>query len=176
MIDDYEPYDQYMKRMYKQYPVDSFLDPSTTKWPIRFMNMAKMVSTWSKDPSSKIGAVAVNDERNILATGYNGFPKGIADTDDRLNNRAEKYPRIVHAEMNALMNALYSGVSLKDSTIYVYGLPICPDCAKCVIQAGVKRIVIPTDKTDKGDWQKVWEEKSLPMFKESGVQVTVLSV
>ena len=113
MIDDYEPYDQYMKRMYKQYPVDSFLDPSTTKWPIRFMNMAKMVSTWSKDPSSKIGAVAVNDERNILATGYNGFPKGIADTEERLNNKDEKYPRIVHAEMNALMNALYNGVSLK---------------------------------------------------------------
>ena len=140
------------------------------------MDMAAMVSTWSKDPSSKIGCVAVNSERRILATGYNGFPKGIEDTPVRLHHRATKHSLVVHAEMNALMNALYSGVSLKDSTIYVYGLPICPDCAKCVIQAGVKRIVIPTDKTDKGDWQKVWEEKSLPMFKESGVQVTVLGV
>lgn len=146
------------------------------KWDNRFMDMAKMISTWSKDPSSKIGAVAVNDERRILATGYNGFPKGIADTEERLNNKDEKYPRIVHAEMNALMNALYSGVSLKDATLYVYGLPVCPSCSKCVIQAGVKRVVIPTDKTDKGNWQEVWEQQSLPMFKESGVQVTVLEV
>ena len=74
------------------------------------------------------------------------------------------------------MNALYSGVSLKDATMYVYGLPICPDCAKCVIQAGVKHVVIPTDLTTRGEWQKVWQEKSLPMFKESGVQVTILGL
>lgn len=146
------------------------------KWHNRFMDMAKMVSTWSKDPSSQIGAVAVNDERRILATGYNGFPKGIADTPERLNNKEEKYPRIVHAEMNALMNALYAGVSLKDATLYVHGLPVCPDCAKCIIQSGIKRVVIPTDKTNKGNWQATWEEKSLPMFEESGVQVVVLGL
>jgi len=165
-----ESYHNYMGRRMREE------DVKNTKWDNRFMDMAAMVSTWSKDPSSKIGCVAVNSERRILATGYNGFPKGIEDTPVRLHHRATKHSLVVHAEMNALMNALYSGVSLKDSTIYVYGLPICPDCAKCVIQAGVKRIVIPTDKTDKGDWQKVWEEKSLPMFKESGVQVTVLGV
>src|SRR6056300_1257995 len=90
------------------------LVPEITKWDKRFMDMAQMISTWSKDPSSKIGAVAVNDEKRILATGYNGFPRGIADTEERLNNRDEKYPRIIHAEMNVLMNALYNGVSLKD--------------------------------------------------------------
>jgi len=160
----------------KGYPSFEAVNDYPSKWDNRFMDMAKMISTWSKDPSSKIGAVAVNDERRILATGYNGFPKGIADTEERLKNKDEKYPRIVHAEMNALMNALYSGVSLKDATLYVYGLPICPSCSKCVIQAGVKRVVIPTDKTDKGNWQEVWEQQSLPMFKESGVQVTVLEV
>jgi dCMP deaminase len=76
--------------------------------------------------------------------------------------------------MNALMNALYAGVSLKDSTLYVYGLPICSDCTKLVIQAGIKRVVISSDKSGKGDWQKVWEEKSLPMFKEANVRVTSL--
>lgn len=146
------------------------------KWDKRFMEMAQLISTWSKDPSSKIGAVAVNDERRILATGYNGFPKGIADTEERLNDKDEKYPRIIHAEMNALMNALYSGVSLKDSTLYVYGLPVCPSCTKCVIQAGVKRVVIPSAKTDKGNWQQVWEEQSAPMLKESGVQITYLEL
>jgi dCMP deaminase len=140
------------------------------------MEMAQVISTWSKDPSSQIGAVVVNDERRILATGYNGFPKGIADTEERLNNKEEKYSLIIHAEMNALMNALYSGVSLKDSTLYVYGLPVCSSCAKCVIQAGVKRVVIPTIKTTKANWQYLWEKESAPMFEESGVQITVLDV
>ena len=149
---------------------------NTTKWDNRFMEMARVISTWSKDPSSQIGAVVVNDERRILATGYNGFPKGIADTEERLNNKEEKYSRIIHAEMNALMNALYSGVSLKDSTLYVYGLPVCSSCAKCVIQAGVKRVVIPTIKTNKANWQVVWEQESAPMFAESGVQITILGV
>lgn len=146
------------------------------KWDSRFMEMAQMISSWSKDPSSQIGAVVVNDERRILATGYNGFPKGIADTEERLNNKEEKYSRIIHAEMNALMNALYSGVSLKDSTLYVYGLPVCPSCTKCVIQAGIKRVVIPTAKTNKANWQEVWERESAPMFAESGVQVTILEL
>lgn len=161
----YEFYEDYIRRMNKEE------DKKELKWHYRFMDMAKMISTWSKDPSSQIGAVAVNDERRILATGYNGFPKGIADTEERLNDKDEKYPRIVHAEMNALMNALYSGVSLKDSTLYVYGLPVCPSCTKCVIQAGIKRLVIPSAKTDKGNWQQVWEEQSLPMLQEARVIV-----
>lgn len=152
------------------------MNDNQLKWHNRFMDMAAMVATWSKDPSSKIGCVVVNDERRILATGYNGFPKGIDDTEVRLNTRELKHKLVIHAEMNALMNALYSGVSLKGSTMYVHGLPICPDCAKCVIQAGIKEIVIPTDKTERAEWQKVWEEHSLPMFSESGVQVTVLGV
>lgn len=144
------------------------------KWDNRFMDMAKMVATWSKDPSSQIGAVAVNDERRILATGYNGFPKGIDDSEKRLNNRAEKYLRIVHAEMNALMNALYSGVTLRDATLYVYGLPVCSSCAKCVIQSGIKRVVIPAYNNTPGNWQKIWDTESLPMFKEANVLVTIL--
>jgi dCMP deaminase len=162
---EYEFYEESIRRMHKEQ------DEKELKWHYRFMDMAKMISTWSKDPSSQIGAVAVNDERRILATGYNGFPKGIADTEERLNDKDEKYPRIIHAEMNALMNALYSGVSLKDSTLYVYGLPVCPSCTKCVIQAGIKRLVIPSAKTDKGNWQQVWEEQSLPMLQEARVIV-----
>lgn len=154
----------------------SLYEQNRNKWDERFMEQAKLIASWSKDPSSQIGAVIVNDERRILATGYNGFPRGIADTEERLNNRDEKYPRIIHAEMNALMNALYNGVSVKDSTLYVYGLPVCPSCTKCIIQAGIKRVVIPAEKTDKGNWQEIWETQSSEMFKESGVQITLLEL
>ena len=141
------------------------------KWDQRFMDMAQMVSTWSKDPSSQIGAVAVNSEHRILATGYNGFPRGIEDTEERLNDRDQKYPRIIHAEMNVLMNALYNGVSVKNATLYVFGLPVCPDCTKSVIQAGIKRVVIPYPIEVPGRWKQVWDEQSKPMLEEAGVIV-----
>ena len=102
MTNNQEPYYEYMKRRSRE----ADQAEATGKWDRRFMDMAQLISTWSKDPSSQIGAVAVNDQRRVLATGYNGFPRGIADTEDRLNNKDEKYPRIIHAEMNALMNAL----------------------------------------------------------------------
>ena len=146
--------------------------PSINKWDERFMEQAKLISTWSKDPSTKIGVVIVNDEKRILATGYNGFPRGIADTQERLNNRDEKLDLIIHGEMNALMNALYNGVSLKDSTMYVYGLPICCSCAKSVIQAGIKRVVV--SNTDREFWADQWNNKSAPMFKEAGVQIAIM--
>ena len=140
-----------------------------TKWDNRFMRLAKEIASWSKDPSSKIGAVIVNSDRRILATGYNGFPKGIQDTEERLNDREEKYPRIVHAEMNALMNALYSGISLRDSIIYVYGLPVCPECTKAIISSGIKRIVMSPDPyVHITTWSDKWNSISLPMIKEVG--------
>ena len=139
------------------------------KWDIRFMRLAREISTWSKDPSSRIGAVIVNSDRRILATGYNGFPKGIHDSEERLNDREQKYPRIVHAEMNALMNALYSGVSVKDATIYVYGLPVCPECTKSIIQAGIKRVVVSPDPyVHVTPWTEKWENLSKQMLKEVG--------
>ena len=139
------------------------------------MRIAREISTWSKDPSSKIGAVIVNDERRILATGYNGFPRGIEDSEERLNNRDEKYPRIVHGEMNALMNALYSGVSVKNATIYVWGLPVCSECTKSVIQSGIKRVVITYPELAPEKWHAQWKELSNPMYKEAGVSLTYMN-
>jgi len=144
------------------------------KWDIRFMRIAKEISQWSKDPSSKIGAVIVNDDHRILATGYNGFPRGIQDDEDRLNNREIKYSLIVHAEMNALMNALYSGVSVKGTTLYVYGLPVCDNCTKSVIQAGISRVVITYPDVVAEKWQTIWNEKSKPMYEEVKVSFTFL--
>lgn len=158
----------------KGYP--SFEAVNGGKWDRRFLKIAKEISTWSKDPSSKIGAVIVNDERRILATGYNGFPRGIEDTEERLSNREEKYPRIIHAELNALMNALYSGVSVKGATLYVYGLPVCSDCTKSVIQSGIKRVVLTPTYNAPEKWRVSWEALSAPMFKEAGVSIQEISL
>jgi dCMP deaminase len=146
-----------------------------SKWDARFMRLAKEISTWSKDPSSKIGAVIVNNDRRILSTGYNGFPRGIEDTEERLNNKEEKYPRIVHGELNALLGALYNGVSVKDATLYVYGLPVCADCTKSVIQSGIRRVVINMSALDNEKWGKQWNEISNPMFQEVGVSISYLN-
>jgi dCMP deaminase len=115
-------------------PVDSF------KWHYRYIGLAREVATWSKDPSSKIGAVAVSSDGRILATGYNGFPRGLDDDPERYANRETKYSLVVHAEMNCIYNATYNGVSLNGSSMYVHGLPMCSECAKGVIQVGVSKV------------------------------------
>ena len=139
----------------------------SSKWDKRFMQMAKFVSTWSKDPSTQVGSIAVRN-RTVIAQGYNGFPRGINDTTTRLDNRTEKYKFMVHAEMNVIYNAAENGVSLKDSTVYVYGLPVCSECAKGLIQAGIKRIVTPYQSVPE-NW-KVSTTVSQSMFGEVGIR------
>lgn len=137
-------------------------------WHNRFLNLAREISTWSKDPSAQIGAVIVNDERRILATGYNGFPRGIMDNDWRYQDREIKYKYVVHAEMNAIYNATFNGISLNNSTLYVWGLPVCSECAKGVIQVGIKKVIMP-----KLDYPDRWVEsfrKSRELFSEAGVE------
>jgi len=136
-------------------------------WDTRFLDLAEHISAWSKDPSKKIGAVAVGAQRQILAQGYNGFPRGIDDTTDRYDNREEKYKLVVHAEMNVIYNASYNGVSLNGSTLYVHGLPVCSDCAKGIIQVGVKNVIMRKAKTP-DVWLESWK-RTETMFKESGV-------
>lgn len=111
-------------------------------WDKHFLDVAKLISTRSKDPSSQVGAVAVGDKRQILATGYNGFPRGIKDCEKRLAHRETKYKYICHAEVNLIYNACYTGVSLDQSTLYVYGLPLCSECCKGIIQVGISEVVM----------------------------------
>lgn len=139
----------------------------SNNWDTRFLDLAEHISEWSKDPSKKIGAVAVGAQRQILAQGYNGFPRGIDDTTDRYDNREEKYKLVVHAEMNVIYNASYNGVSLNGSTLYVHGLPVCSDCAKGIIQVGVKNVIMRKAKTP-DVWLESWK-RTETMFKESGV-------
>ena len=112
------------------------------KWDIRFLELAKHISGWSKDPSTKAGCVVVGEDREIRSTGFNGFPRGISDDSERLTDRSKKYPLICHAEENAIMHAARIGISLKGSTAFVTWPP-CSRCARSLIQAGVQEIVYP---------------------------------
>lgn len=112
------------------------------KWDIRFLELAKHISGWSKDPSTKVGCVVVGEDREIRSTGFNGFPRGISDDSERLTDRSKKYPLICHAEENAIMHAARIGISLKGSTAFVTWPP-CSRCARSLIQAGVQEIVYP---------------------------------
>lgn len=142
------------------------------KWDERYLNLAKEVSTWSKDPSSKIGAVAIGSKGQVLAQGYNGFPRGINDTSARMNVKETKYKYVVHAEQNVIYNATYNGVSLDGATLYVWGLPVCSDCAKGIIQVGIKRVVMPL-----GNYPDHWVEsftQTSAMFEEAGIEYTFI--
>ena len=112
------------------------------KWDLRYLELAKHVSTFSKDPSTKVGAVVVNYTHNCEFLGYNGFPKGVVDSEERYNNRELKYKLVVHAEVNAILKAKEYA---EGSTLYVYPSfslpPICNECAKVAIQAGIRTIV-----------------------------------
>lgn len=107
------------------------------KWDIRFLDLAKLVSTWSKDPSTKVGAVITDANNRIVSIGYNGFPQGVID-DSRLDDRETKYKMIVHGEMNAI---LFANKSLDNCTLYTYPFMPCPRCSAMIIQTGIKRVV-----------------------------------
>lgn len=140
------------------------------KWKMRYIQLATDVSSWSKDPSAKVGAVIVGSKGQVLSQGYNGFPRGVNDHVERYNDRKEKHKYVVHAEMNAIYNASYTGVSLDGATIYVYGLPVCNECAKGIIQVGIKSVVVATP-----EWLEVntkWVDSwlcTISMFDEAGV-------
>ena len=146
----------------------------TNKWENRYLELARDISSWSRDPSRKIGAIAVGKHGQILAQGYNGFSRGIADTPDRLHNREEKYKFTVHAEMNVIYNACLNGVSLSGADLYVYGLPICSECAKGIIQVGIKRVIMTFDTNTKDKWYESFN-LTKTMFAESGIEYKVIA-
>ena len=140
-------------------------------WDDRYMAIAKEVAQWSKDPNTKVGAVVVGDKGQILSQGYNGFPRGIIDTPDRLNDRETKYKYVVHAEMNVIYNATYNGVSLDKSSLYVYGLPVCSECCKGIIQVGISVVYVSKECLElRPHWQESWM-RSVDMFSEAGIEV-----
>lgn len=139
------------------------------KWDKFFLGMAHYVSTASKDPSTKVGAVIVSPDRTDIIMGYNGFPRGMDDSSILYDSRETKYSRIVHAEMNAILLARRS---VAGYTLYTFPFICCDRCSVHVIQAGIKRVVAPTPT---GDQYARWGEafnKSRANFKEAGVEVS----
>jgi len=138
-------------------------------WEARFIDLAAHVAGWSKDPSTKVGAVAVGDSPNILSIGYNGFPPGIEDSPDRLNDRAWKNEHVIHAELNALFNARFDPVHL-----YCTHVP-CHRCAVHILgRRTIKRVITPAPE---GDYAERWAEsiaRSNAVFDEAGVERILL--
>lgn len=137
------------------------------------MRIAREVAGWSKDPGTKVGAVAVSWDRRILSTGYNGLPQGLEDTPERLGDRPYKLAHTVHAELNCILNAARNGVSLKDSLMFVHGLPVCSSCALHVAQAGVRAVVMCVPSA-KPDWEESWT-RSEKIFREVGVETYTIA-
>jgi dCMP deaminase len=116
------------------------MTPKEEKWHVRFLRLAEEVSTWSIDPSTKVGCVLVKNKR-VISTGYNGFPKNISDNFDRLLDREKKYEITVHAEVNAVTTAALHGVSTEGSIAYVSFSP-CSRCAAVLINAGISEVYV----------------------------------
>ena len=146
------------------------------KWHNRFMELAELVKTWSKDPSTKVGAVVVGPDREIRSTGYNGLVSGVDDNKSERMERPTKYDFFEHAERNAVYNACLIGATLKGCVIYVTSMP-CPDCARAIIQSGIKMVVTRRLEPDPAAPTGTWRDKlvySEEMFREAGVKCLYL--
>ena len=146
------------------------------KWHYRFMEVATLISSWSKDNSTKTGAVVVGPDREIRATGYNGPVRGVDDDVDERYERPTKYDFFEHAERNAIYNACLCGTSLKGCTIYVTHFP-CTDCARAIIQSGIKQVVTHELEQNANTPQNTWRDRILysqQMLKEAGIELVIL--
>lgn len=142
---------------------------NTTKWDNRFIELAKLAGSWSKDPSTQVGAVIVDENNRIVSVGYNGFPRGIEDN-KRLLDREEKYDIIVHAEVNALM---FANKSVERCTLYTWPFQPCSRCAGLIIQSGIKRVVSVVHEEDR--WKKNFMI-SRKLFKEADIEMEFIDV
>lgn len=119
-------------------------------WDLRFLKLVQEISTWSKDPSTKVGCVIVNAERRPVSFGYNGFPRGIPDQIEILNDREQKYKRVLHAEQNAILFA--STKDLTGCTVYITHCP-CSQCVASLIQLNIARVVA----IEQPDFEQRWK-------------------
>jgi dCMP deaminase len=120
------------------------------KWNHRFLEIAHLIASWSKDPSTKVGAVAVSQSRQILSEGYNGLARRVRDVDERME-RPAKYLWTVHAEANLVAHAANHGISLSGATVYTTHYP-CAQCAALLINAGIIKVIVDASgKTNMGD-------------------------
>lgn len=139
-------------------------------WDTRFLDLAEHISKWSKDPSTKVGAVIVDSQRRIVSTGYNGFPVGVMDSYDRLTDRDTKYEMIIHAEANAI---LFAHQRMNGMTLYTTPFQPCSRCASLIIQSGISR-VISYENGEQNRWADSFK-LAKELFDESEVQLILLN-
>jgi len=139
------------------------------KWDKRFIELAKHISTWSKDKSRQVGAVIVNDEKRILSVGFNGFPTGINDEIEERHQRPAKYKWTEHSERNAIYNAGRHGVILKGAIMYVTLFPCC-DCARAIIQSGINTLVTKEPNFNDSKYGEDFKT-SLEMLNEAKIKI-----
>lgn len=141
-------------------------------WDEYFFKIMYLASSKSLDPRTKIGAILVRD-KSIISTGYNGFPKGVKDLEERYNDREQKINFICHAEFNSIVISARFGISTKDSILYTNGIP-CNNCCKSLIQGGISEIVVHKQWPEFTN--KNWVESvkiSKIMLQESNIPVRI---
>lgn len=142
------------------------------RWHRRFLALAEHVAEWSKDRSTRVGAVVVesSNRRRVLSLGYNGLPRGVSDDPDERHDRPEKYLWAEHAERNAIYNA---SESLVGATLYSTLFP-CAGCARAIVQSGIRFLVAPEiDEVEYARWREEFRV-ARTMFEEAGVSVRLL--
>lgn len=138
-----------------------------TKWDRRFLELSELVSTWSRDPSTKCGAVIVRSDNTVLSLGYNGFPRGMKDDAELYDDRPTKYARTVHAEMNAMLTAHGQATGC---TLYTWPFISCERCAVHMIQGGITRAVCPVIPPSIAERWAENRAKTLAFFAEAGME------
>lgn len=145
------------------------------KWQGRFLNIASEISTWSKDTSSKVGCVIVDDQLSIKATGYNGIPRNVDDSKEERQERPAKYMWYNHAEANAIANCARLGISTNECTMLITHPP-CSACTRNIIQAGIKEVVIDSSFLSTSDFMTRWSEEfetAKQLLSEANVTLTI---
>jgi dCMP deaminase len=137
-------------------------------WHLRFLELAERIATWSKDPSRGVGAVIVSQSKQIISTGFNGLPQGIADHPERLQ-RPVKYDLICHAELNAIVQCARNGVSPVGCTMYATFSP-CVQCSLAIIQAGLVEVVTYEVAGEGDEHWKRSHDLACALFAEAGVR------
>lgn len=149
------------------------------RWDNRYINMARYIGSWSKDPSTKVGAVLVRPNNSVAATGFNGFPPGEDDSPHLYEDRAYKYEHVVHAEVNALDffrdGSLTSEQPARGFALYT-SFPVCPDCMERLVEEGITTVVCPTLQTKGKDaaWIAEWTKRmarALTIAERGGIAV-----
>lgn len=150
------------------------------KWDIRFLDLAQTVASWSKDPSTQVGAVITRDVNRIVSVGYNGFDEDDPDLPEHYEDRSIKYPKILHAERNAIKWAEYNGkYRLFGCTIYTVPFPPCDSnhagagCTDLILSRGIARVVsLKPTEAQMERWSESFE-RSKKKLRESGVELTL---